>query len=197
MSDVNSPEIHGDWLPPDDIQGLHSRIELDAEGMSKYWKRNSLCSNFWSEYNSLVVPLDMEEGWLSREAVLDILSYLHNELFENCAKFSSGNQKKVIYQSWSQKDKFRFQFQNYVKADQISGFKEIIFEFLNADDLDELYFNKLEVSEELGDSGSGLGYLTLMKDFGIRFGFCFVKNANDSNIDIEVNVQAELSLKEV
>ena len=55
--------------------------------------------------------------------------------------------------------------------------------------LEDLYFQKLEENAEQDVGGSGLGYLTLMKDYGIRFGFRFrTLNTETTAVDVQAHV---------
>jgi hypothetical protein len=61
-------------------------------------------------------------------------------------------------------------------------------------DPDKLYLQK--VAEDSGESANdtGLGYLTLMKDDAIRFGFRFYPVSDES---MAVAIQAHVNIKEV
>ena len=188
---TQSPQVFGTWL--DDLTGDYTRMDLTATQLSAHWRRNSLSSDYWAYYAAQTVPTAVPDGYLPQQAVQDILSYLLNELFENCAKFSKGSILDVCYQSWLQDEKMVVQFTNHVEPADLPAFIEIIQELLTGDP-DELYFQKLEENAEFDVEGSGLGYLTLMKDYGIQFGFRFrPKNANS----IAVDVQAHVSKKEI
>ena len=165
---------------------------LDADQLSNHWRRCSLSSDFWSRYTTMFVPETVAPDMLPREAIEGILSYLFNELFENCAKFSSGSVKTVRYKSWIQDERMLFQMTNHIHPDDQEPFVEIIQEFLEGDP-DELYFEKLEKSFETDAGGSGLGYLSLIKDYGIQFGFRFQPIEEDS---VAVDVQALVCTKE-
>lgn len=130
---------------------------------------------------------------LPQNAIQDILSYLLNELFENCAKFSSGSILDVCYQSWMQDETMIFQLTNHIHPEKQAIFINTIQEILTGDP-DELFFQKLEKNAELDLDGSGLGYLTLIKDYGIQFGFRFRPQNSTS---IAVDVQAHVSKKEI
>lgn len=167
-------------------------MALDADQLASHWRRCSLSSDFWARYTALSVPVAASQDRLPREAVEGVLSYLFNELFENCAKFSSGPLKSVSYQSWVQDDGMVFQMTNHIQPEHQEAFTKLIDEFLEGDP-DELYFQKLEESFETDSSGSGLGYLSLIKDYGIQFGFRFRPIEKDS---VAVDIQAHVSMKE-
>lgn len=185
---------YGNWEDLDQATALgHYEMTLDAQQLAQFWRRCSLSSNFWSRYMALWVPIPPLPGRLRRDAMEHLLSYLLNELFENCAKFSSGPVQRIGYTAWAQEDRMVFEMTNHVQPAAQAPFTALIEEMLTGD-LDELYFARLEASAESNASGSGLGYLTLMKDYGIRFGFRFSPISADS---IAVGVQAHVALEEL
>lgn len=174
------------------VQG-HSRMALTAEQLKDYWRRCSLSSDHWARFYALQFPLSAEQGMLNYGAAESTLSYLLNELFENCAKFSSGPKLDVFFEAWSLQDEIVFQLTNHIAPSGKQKFVDLLNEILTGDP-DELYFARLESNAESGHGGSGLGFLTLIKDYGIRFGFKFTPISPDS---VRVDVQATVFRKEM
>ncbi len=189
---VENAQIFGTWVDMHTESPSSNQMVLDATHLSTRWRRCSLSSDFWARYTSLFVPEFVQPGMLSRDAIESVLSYLLNELFENCAKFSAGPVQTVCYQSWIFQDWMVFQVTNHIDPRAQGPFTDLIHELLEGDP-DELYFQRLEESVELNLSGSGLGYLTLIKDYGIRFGFRFQPVGPGS---VAVDVQAHVSMEE-
>jgi len=184
-------ELFGKWEELTAVSHTH-HMTLNAGDLAAHWRRCSLSSDFWAKYTALGVQTAVSPPKLPRNAVESVLSYLLNELFENTAKFSSGPEQAVSYQSWISDDVMRFQLRNHIKPQDKRPFVNLIQELLN-NDPDELYFKKLEENAEFDASGSGLGYLTLIKDYGIQFGFRFQQLNADS---VAVDVQAHVSMEE-
>ena len=181
-------ETLGFWeaIPENDLP--NQRMVLNGGQLVEHWRRCSLTADFWSRYIALDVPLDAGPALVPRAAMLDILAYLLNELFENCAKFSSGPRLTVQYQSWRRATEIVIQLTNHIQPADREPFRTVIQEILE-EDPDALYFQKLEASVEFNLPGSGLGYLTLIKDYGIRFGFRFRPiNANSVAVDVQAHV---------
>ncbi len=189
---TGSMQIYGAWQDTPEAGARTNVMTLDAAQLAAHWRRCSLSSDFWAHYTALFVPAVPQPGMLRREDVENILSYLLNELFENCAKFSSGPLMPVRYQSWISPTSMVFQMTNYIEPAAQAPFVTLIQEILEGDP-DELYFQRLEANAESDSGGSGLGYLTLIKDYGVRFGFRFQPVSNDS---VAVDVQAHISTKE-
>jgi len=181
-------ETLGFWeaIPENDLP--NHRLVLNGGQLVEHWRRCSLTADFWSRYIALDVPLDAGPARVPRAAMLDILAYLLNELFENCAKFSSGPRLTVQYQSWRRATEIVIQLTNHIQPAGRQPFRTVIQEILE-EDPDALYFQKLEASVEFNLAGSGLGYLTLIKDYGIRFGFRFRPiDANSVAVDVQAHV---------
>lgn len=186
-------QTYGDWEELAGAPALsHQWMALDSAQLAAYWRRCSLSADFWARYSTLFVPSPAPPGRLDRTALFDVLSYLLNELFENCAKFSGGPLSDVRFAAWARDGRLDFAFTNHIAPESQPRFVRFIEELLGGDP-EELYFQRLEQSAETGDKGSGLGYLTLMKDYGIRFGFRFEPVSAAS---VAVTVQAHVYLEE-
>jgi hypothetical protein len=191
---MSDSQRYGDWQDMASVTALsYQRMTLNAADLTRFWRRCSLSSDFWSRYSALFVPVTALPGQLSRAALESVLAYLLNELFENCAKFGDGPQGIVRYQAWIQADSMTFQLTNQIDPAQQASFIRFIRELLE-NDPDELYFRRLEENAEENAKGSGLGYLTLIKDYGIRFGFQFSASGDQR---VAADVQAHVSMKEV
>ena len=184
-------QTYGYWEEMDPADAQQS-MSLDSVQLADHWRRCSLTSDFWAKYTALTIPIYTPKGCLNRSAIESVLSYLLNELFENLAKFSSGPLTEARYQMWLHGDSMVFQLRNHTQPHNQEPFKKLIQELLTSD-LNELYFQRLEENAELNNSASGLGYLTLIKDYQIQFGFRFSQVSKDSTA---VDVQAHVSMKE-
>ncbi len=183
-------EQYGDW---EEMAAPHAwAISLNAADLRTRWRRCSLSADFCARYAALSVPPAAPPPRLSRRDAESVFAYLLNELFENAAKFSSGSQTAVQYRAWMRPDDVVFQMTNHIRPEGQRPFVALIQELLE-NDPDELYFQKLEENAEQDTDGSGLGYLTLIKDYGVHFGFRF-RHLDEDNM--AVDVQARVSLEE-
>jgi hypothetical protein len=189
---TNHEQIWGVWEETLIVPASINSMLLDASHLTTQWRRCSLTADFWAHYLSLYMPVSGRSGMLRRETIEYMISYLLNELFENCAKFSAGHIQTIYYQSWIREDRIVFQITNHITPAGQNAFINLIQEFLEGDP-HELYFQRLEQNAELNRGSSGLGYLTLMKDYDIRFGFRFRSVEAES---VAVDVQAHVNLKE-
>jgi hypothetical protein len=160
---------------------------LDADQLAIQWRRVSLTADFWAHYLALYVPATTSKERLDHQAVHSILSYLLNELFENCAKFSTSEERRIFFAAWKFDESMLFQVTNHIQPEGQEPFAAFLHELL-AGSPDELYFRRIEENAETGQRGSGLGYLSLMMDFGIRFGFRFRPFVKSVAIDVQARV---------
>jgi hypothetical protein len=165
---------------------------LDAGQLAAYWRRCSLSADFWARYTALFIPPQVPARYLRRGDIEQVLAYMLNELFENCAKFSGGSVTSVGYAAWVQEEQLIFQITNHIAPEIREPFERFITELLEGDP-EELYFKRLEEQAATNAKGSGLGYLTLIKDYGVRFGFRFRQLAESS---VAVDVQAAIGRQE-
>ncbi|NJN15729.1 MAG: hypothetical protein HC822_05320 [Oscillochloris sp.] len=190
---MNDTATIGTWQEKADFTVLSRQtMHLSSEQLARHWRRCSLSADFWSRYNALFVPTTVEARRLRRSDLEHVLAYLLNELFENCAKFSGGALSDVQYECLVGADCMRVTLTNHIRPERRESFATFIAELLSGDP-DELYFARLEANAESDSEGSGLGYLTMIKDYGIRFGFRFAPAGPDS---VAVSVQALVQLEE-
>jgi hypothetical protein len=190
---MTEQQTYGFWADLDDIPALSRQsMELDAHELATFWRRSSLSADFWARYTALYVDIPPASGHLRRSHMQDVLNYLLNELFENCAKFSNAPITAIHYNALITAEQFVFQFTNHISPERTQDFIGIINELLTSDP-EELYIRKIEEQAESNAKGSGLGYLTLIKDYGVRFGFRFRYLTATS---VAVDVQAHLSRQE-
>ncbi len=171
----------------------NTRICLRSDDLSNNWRRCSLTSDFLSKYFSFFFPYkEKSENTLYREEAENIISFILNELIENTAKYSDDKNSDVNILLAIDETCLVFEISNYTSSDNAKGFLKLCSEILESDP-HELYIKKIEENIDTGSSGSGLGYLTLINDYGISFGFMFEDMENSL---VRTSVQAKLKYKE-
>jgi hypothetical protein len=116
--------------------------------------------------------------------------YLVNELLENAIKFRVPG---AIHVGCSLQDgNFELTVSNDTAPDVASRFQSLI-EEITAGDPGELLIERIEANAaDESSSGSGLGLLTLMNDYGARLGWNF--RASDSGAAVTLSTHAVLTL---
>jgi hypothetical protein len=189
--------VFGDYdeNPSQKVVISNCSVILSSDELIKNWKKCSLTSDFFADFYGLYFPEEVSaENPISRNDIKNSVSFILNELIENAAKYSNTDEKTVIFRMWYLKDYFIVNIENYISEDSINNFIKIIKEILSGD-TEELYIQKLELNAETDSDGSGMGYLTLMNDYGVKFGYRFERiNKNSvykSIIQAHINFEGD------
>ncbi|HBQ99617.1 MULTISPECIES: DUF6272 family protein [unclassified Roseofilum] len=169
-------KILGDFIkefPPE-----HDSLELtftpSSQPQKKRWKNNRLSAYFLADYFSSFLPLDDDQRRVAESKAS--VSYIANELLENAIKFhdQSVNCKVMFGIHFIQQPDHSIVAAifatNTVQSQTLISFEEFIDQLLNAD-LEELYIDQVEKSLEEDSNASGLGLISMMKDYGATLGW--------------------------
>ena len=170
-----------------------SSVSMKSDDLYRNWRRVSLSSDFFGKYYSYFFPYQEKAlKTVSREEAENSISFVLNELVENTAKYSNTGDKTVQIHVRLLGRVLLFNVSNFVDEKVAESFVALAREIINGDP-EELYMKRLEknIEDERGDSG--LGYLTLINDYGVVLGFKFIKV--NTNV-VQVNVQAKMKYKE-
>jgi hypothetical protein len=179
----------GDWTEQSGDARAQHEMTVDARFLREQWKRCSIAADSWADYLSALVPTD-GSAMMSPEDVRSLLSYMLNEMLENTAKFSSGEEQPVEYRAWMEPDSVIVELSNRAEGGQAGRLQNFATTLLEGDP-SELYIARMEEAAETGESGSGIGFLTLVMDYGVALAFRFTNRPDGYT---SVTVQAQFSL---
>ena len=135
------------------------------------WKTNGLSADFLGDYVRNFFPGDTNADLDKQSEVRSVVSFIANELLENAMKYSHANTgQPVNLEIHLFSDHLIFISRNSVQQEAIADFQSYLRE-LTTGDVNELYINQLEKGDE--QVNSGLGYLTMMMDYGASLGWKF------------------------
>ena len=164
-------------------------LGLDAAALSRNWRRCGLSADFLARYYSYYFPYrEKATDRISRDTAENTISYILNELIENTAKYSDAAETWVEVVVRLRENDVLFQVSNHVTEKRAGEFTRIVSDLLGGN-AEELYVAQLEKNT----GSSGLGYLTMINDYGVSLGFMVKKNADDV---FTVSVQASMKWKE-
>jgi hypothetical protein len=194
MVKVKVLEILGEFAEETKEKPLsQTSVVASSTDMLDNWRRVSLCSDFLAKYYSYYFPYkEKAKGKISRDAAENSISFVMNELIENTAKYSNASNKEVTVKLLLHEEHIVFQVSNFVTAELAESFIGLAREILESNP-EELYIKRLEKNSESDEGDSGLGYLTLINDYGILMGFKFAQIDPDL---FEVTVQARMKCME-
>ncbi len=181
MNQVVNSETFGDFVDvmPEDVEYLIIGFSANSIPLKQRWRNNGLSADFIADYlqtffvgleqnqNSHAVPIPTK----SKNAA----KYIANELLENAMKFSDDAvryQTRIAFHLYE--DKLVFHVTNAIESDNVDKFRNFIKRILTAEDPHELYIQQMELNASgEGDGGSGLGFLSMVCDYGAQLGWQF------------------------
>ncbi len=147
---------------------LRSEATIDfivpLELMSR-WERCGLIADFLSKYKSF--------SFMGQPKAEMLLSTIINELLENAIKFSVDKNKMVNLSIKDFKHTVSIEAVNISDEEQVAKLKQYI-HILKSENTDVLFFKMLERGASQNISYSGIGLLTLIKDYHANLGLKIV-----------------------
>jgi hypothetical protein len=138
------------------------------------WRNYGLSADFLGDYFSAFFPRTevIENSINLKDTVKASVSYIANELLENAVKYSDASVDlpiSITLRLYNQE--MIFQVTNYSSQTIATAYQEFV-EAIQFSDLDTLYIQQLEKTA-LGEDGSHMGLLTILKDYSATGGWKF------------------------
>jgi hypothetical protein len=143
------------------------------------WRNNGLSADFVADYMTTFFPGPSDsQSEKHRQAELKhAVSYIANELLENAMKFNfSPSERSIefgIHLLEGKEAQIILYATNSINPQQLKEFQDFIQELLTSDP-EELFIRQMEINAETpDDSGSRLGFLTMINDYSAQLGWKF------------------------
>ena len=153
--------------------------------LQQRWRNNGLSADFLADYLSTFFPGEDAESLEQQTEVKDAVSYIANELLENAMKFNHlPSQYSVSITMQLDQDNLRFYVTNSLDPASLPAFQRFI-QTLLQEDTSELYAKKL--MQNFADeptSVSGLGFLTMINNYGAELAWKFGSPPAYPNVNI-------------
>jgi hypothetical protein len=188
-------EIFGDFVEEDKQNREYLEIGFSPTSvpLQQRWRNNGLSANFLSAYLSTFFPGEDVDSLDRREEIKSAVNFIANELLENAMKFNFVPSKHPVgVGMYLDLDKIRFYTSNSIDPKAVKGFKAWI-KLLLTEDTHELFMKQVMNGIEDKDSKSGLGFLTMMNDYGAKLAWKF-ESRNDAPEAIQVTVMVNYPL---
>ena len=171
--------IFGQFDESMDFRQNHLKLRLSEDCLQAHWGHSSLLSDFLADYYGYLAPGKAGEAVARRNEWMHTIRYLINELMENAIKFRKGGDVSVAVDYSGQA--LTFLISNRVSQEGLEHFQELLSEICEGDP-GELLLAKIEQNALDPDRGqeSGLGFLTLMNDYGVGLGWQFLPDPVDA-----------------
>ena len=169
-------QIFGDFVEMVAEDGEYLKICFHPTSipLQQRWRNNGLSADFLADYLSTFFP-GADPASIERQGELkDAVGYIANELLENCMKYSfSSSSRLTSVEMFLAPTAITLYTSNGISPDMIEPFQMFIGRLLS-EDVDVLYTEQLErnAEDETG-SASGLGFLTMLNDYGVKIAWKF------------------------
>ena len=184
----------GSFVEPEEGRGEYLKIGFlpSSIPLQQRWRNNGLSADFLAGYVSTFFPGDDQASTARQADIKDAISFVANELLENAMKFThASSHHTVTIEMFLQSDVIRLYTINCIEPDRIGPFQEFIGRLLT-EDTNELYTEQLERNASAeGDTGSGLGFLTMLNDYGAALAWKFGNLAQDGD-DVALTTMVRL-----
>jgi len=194
---VSTPKLstYGHYLALRDYQkteNLSLSFIPSSVSINQRWRNNGLSADFLADYMTTFFPnVEAEPETTRRQVEMKCaVSFIANELLENVMKYT---ESYCVLSSginlYLDNGTFIFESYNYIDETSKDNFIEFISRLENGDP-EALYIEQIEENVIMDKSG-GLGYLTMINDYGATAAWRFL----DTNKDyIKVNTQIIIHL---
>lgn len=174
----------GDFIEPEEGHGEYLKIGFQPSSipLQQRWRNNGLSADFLAGYLSTFFPGEDQASSARQAEIKDAISFIANELLENAMKFTqTSSHHTVTIEMFLKSDVIRLYTVNLIAPDKIGPFQEFIGRLLT-EDTNDLYTKQLERNAgNENDSSSGLGFLTMVNDYGANLAWSFAKLVPDGS----------------
>lgn len=188
------PRIFGDFTEPREESGEYMKIGFypNSVPIQLRCRNNGLSADFLAGYFSTFFPGDDVAASDRQLEIKDAISFIANELLENAMKFSHGpGQQVVSIEVFLEADAIDLYTTNSIDPARNDGFLRAIDRMLT-EDPNDLYMERIELNaEHSNQGGSGLGFLTILNDYGARLAWKFT-GGEEGGLDNRVTTMVHL-----
>ena len=174
---------------PSASAGATARLTLRGGPLDLGWIHCGMTAEF---LGNLVAGLAARLGIDANDARHSV-SYLANELLENAVKFRAEGAGDVVVEMRLEGAKFELLLSNFAPEKNAAAFQAFLAQ-VEARDAGDLLIERIEANAaDDSSSGSGLGILTLMNDYGARLGWRFEQKNEGEPVRVETYAALTLS----
>ncbi|MDQ6433874.1 ATP-binding protein [Mesorhizobium sp. LHD-90] len=156
-----------------------SRVRLFDGPLDLKWHHCATTSDFIAD----IFALPFQTSRNDYKEIRHNIGYLVNELIENAVKFRQPGE--IMIEASMDQQNFKVKVSNVVNDQTATAFQALLSE-ITIGDPGDLLISRIEANAADPDaSGSGLGLLTLMSDYGVRLAWIF------SPVDVGDQVHVE------
>ena len=186
----------GQFIARKDDEGEYLKIGFSPTSIpiQQRWRTNGLSADFLADYLTTFFPGDDRAVAECHAELKSAVSYVANELLENAMKFSyAPSQHAISIAMYLEAEAVSLYVTNSVDPHAVAAFQQTIARLLT-EDVATLYMAQL-AHNAASDSaaGAGLGYLTMLHDYGVTLAWEFGPSLQDPDVTT-VTTMARLSV---
>jgi len=141
--------------------------------LQQRWRNNGLSADFLADYLSTFFPGEDLASAERQSQIKDAVGYIANELLENCMKYSHASKQHLVsIEMFLEPGAITLYTSNGIAPARIEPFQKFIQRLLT-EDIDALYTEQLERNADDGSGASGMGFLTMLSDYGVKIAWNF------------------------
>ncbi len=180
----NSVITFGEFIEPGEgkIEG-HLSLSFHSQtlNMDELWESSSLSAKFLSTFWGKFLPISDSASVPLRKKIQDEVHYISGELLGNAVKFSYDPEFLIEICLYLHDNELRFYVSNSVRPEDLEKFQNFIKRLLSEDPA-AYFLEQMEKSAAEGSTESGVGFLTLINDYGVNLSWKFEEKASGINI---------------
>lgn len=174
----NQNKIFGDFIEISEGE-MKGRLSLSFQAMNldidQLWEGSTLSAKFLSTFWGKFFPDHSGVSAHIRKQVADEVHYIAGELLGNAVKFSYEPEYMIEICLYLYEKELRFYITNSLSAESQDKLQRFITRILT-EDTSALFLEQIEKSAAGENDESGVGFLTMINDYGIRLSWKFEEN---------------------
>lgn len=186
----------GNFVKTNEGEGEYLKIGFHPSSipLQQRWRNNGLSADFLADYLSTFFPGEDLASTERQAQIKDSVGYIANELLENCMKYShSESQHLVSIEMFLEASAITVYTMNGIASKAVPNFQNFANRLLT-EDADQLYIEQLERNARNdGDGASGLGYLTMLINYGVEIAWTF-SETDEISADTALTTMVRLPL---
>lgn len=144
-----------------------------------HWKKCSLVADFFANYQSY--------NFENQQKAMSVLSTIINELLENAIKFTADQNKLVSISLRRYDDNISIETVNLATKANATTLQKFI-QTLETNNIEDLFFQQLEKAALSDEDSSGVGLISIIKDYGADVGIKIEPKTDENLFDVYVKV---------
>jgi hypothetical protein len=153
--------------------------------LQQRWRNNGLSADFLADYLATFFPGEDSASAEKYTELKDAVSFVANELLENAMKFAyTPSQHAVSIAIYLEKDAVILYTTNCINPHTVEAFQRLITRLLT-EDSEAFYLEQLtRNAEEDTESSSGVGFLTMLTNYGATLAWKFASHDKDPDVTL-------------